>query len=76
MESINQLERNEGQLARRDVGLVEITDKDIQQLGTVPQTLDRIYKSIMKEGTDYGKIPGTPKPCLWKPGAEPAILLV
>ena len=64
------MERKEGQLARRDVGLVEITDKDIQQLGTVPQTLDRIYKSIMKEGTDYGKIPGTPKPGLWKPGAE------
>ena len=70
MESLNQIEGKEGQLARRDVGLVEITDKDVQQLGTVPQTLDRIYKSIMKEGTDYGKIPGTPKPGLWKPGAE------
>jgi hypothetical protein len=71
MESLNQIEgRTESQLARRDVGLVEITDKDIQQLGTVPQTLDRIYKSIMREGTDYGKIPGTPKPSLWKPGAE------
>lgn len=26
--------------------------------------------SVMKEQTDYGKIPGTPKPTLLKPGAE------
>ncbi|WDU83904.1 hypothetical protein [Caloramator sp. Dgby_cultured_2] len=24
----------------------------------------------MKEGEDYGKIPGSPKPSLFKPGAE------
>jgi len=27
-------------------------------------------QAVMKEGTHYGKIPGTPKPSLWKPGAE------
>lgn len=29
-----------------------------------------VMKSVMKEGTHYGIIPGTPKPSLWKPGAE------
>lgn len=27
-------------------------------------------KSLLKEGIDYGTIPGTPKPTLYKPGAE------
>jgi hypothetical protein len=29
-----------------------------------------ISRSILTEGTDYGTIPGTPKPSLYKPGAE------
>lgn len=29
-----------------------------------------VMKAVMKEGTHYGQIPGTPKPSLWKPGAE------
>ncbi len=32
--------------------------------------LDRFYRGLMQAGTDYGIIPGTPKPSLWKPGAE------
>ncbi len=50
--------------------LVPITDRGIESLEQVPKVLDRIFRSIMEEGTDYGKIPGTPKPSLWKPGAE------
>lgn len=47
------------------------TDKDeIQLLSERPRTLDRIYKQILKRDLDYGQIPGTPKPSLWKPGAE------
>jgi hypothetical protein len=29
-----------------------------------------VAKHVMKENVDYGKIPGTDKPSLWKPGAE------
>jgi hypothetical protein len=29
-----------------------------------------IMKAVMKEGTHFGTIPGTPKPTLYKPGAE------
>lgn len=29
-----------------------------------------VMKALMKEGTHYGTIPGTPKPTLYKPGAE------
>ena len=29
-----------------------------------------VMKSVMHEGTHFGVIPGTPKPSLWKPGAE------
>jgi len=28
------------------------------------------YRRVMVDGTHYGTIPGTPKPSLWKPGAE------
>lgn len=30
----------------------------------------QMLKEVMIDGTDYGTIPGTPKPSLWKPGAE------
>lgn len=32
--------------------------------------VQEVMKAVMQEGTHYGKIPGTPKPSLWKPGAE------
>ncbi len=32
--------------------------------------VQEVMKAVMKEGTHYGVIPGTPKPSLWKPGAE------
>lgn len=32
--------------------------------------LQEFVQSVMVEGEDYGKIPGTPKPTLLKPGAE------
>jgi len=34
------------------------------------QRLHQVVKDLMEDGTDYGKIPGTPKPTLLKPGAE------
>ncbi len=32
--------------------------------------IQEIMRGVMKEGTHYGTIPGTPKPSLWKAGAE------
>lgn len=32
--------------------------------------LDRFKSSVMRDGVDYGTIPGVPKPSLFKPGAE------
>lgn len=32
--------------------------------------VQEVMRAVMKEGTHYGTIPGTPKPSLWKPGAE------
>ena len=32
--------------------------------------VQEVMRAVMKEGTHYGVIPGTPKPSLWKPGAE------
>ena len=34
------------------------------------QAVQEVMRGVMKEGTHYGTIPGTPKPSLWKPGAE------
>src|SRR3972149_5854697 len=34
------------------------------------QERERIIGSVLKEGIDYGTIPGTPKPTLYKAGAE------
>lgn len=38
------------------------------------EQLVKFTKSIMNEGTDYGKIPGTDKPTLLKPGAEKLVV--
>lgn len=32
--------------------------------------IQEVMQSVMKDGTHFGKIPGTPKPSLWKAGAE------
>ena len=32
--------------------------------------LDRLYRDLLQEGTDYGKLPGTTKPCMFKSGGE------
>jgi hypothetical protein len=32
--------------------------------------IQEVMKSVMKEGVHFGTIPGTPKPTLYKPGAE------
>ena len=32
--------------------------------------IQEVMKALMKDGTHYGTIPGTPKPTLFQPGAE------
>lgn len=34
------------------------------------QLIQQVMSAVMKDKTHYGIIPGTPKPSLWKPGAE------
>lgn len=41
-----------------------------EELKKFPKGLNEIYKNVMQKGVDYGTTPGTPKPSLWKPGAE------
>lgn len=38
------------------------------------ETILQVMANVMKEGQDYGKIPGTDKPSLFKPGAEKLML--
>jgi hypothetical protein len=40
------------------------------ELAFQTQTLMEIYRRIMQKDTDYGVIPGTPKPTLYQPGAQ------
>lgn len=44
----------------------KIIEREIEQF----KLIQNFIKSQMKEGEDYGKIPGSPKPSLFKPGAE------
>jgi hypothetical protein len=42
----------------------------LDQIKNSVAELDKFYKTLMQEGTDYGTLPGTPKPGLYKSGAE------
>lgn len=42
----------------------------LTEVGEWTREMDTFYRSLMQEGTDYGRIPGTPKPTLFKAGAE------
>lgn len=38
------------------------------------QRVREVMKDLMEDGVHYGKVPGTQKPSLWKPGAELLLL--
>jgi hypothetical protein len=40
------------------------------ELGQRLEVIEEAMDSAMKEGVDYGKVPGTDKPALFKPGSE------
>lgn len=45
-------------------------DRNLLALEVARERADRIKKALMKEGTDYGTVPGVTKAFLWKSGAE------
>jgi len=47
-----------------DIGL------SVAQVIAQSQKVIEVMRSVMKEDVHYGTIPGCPKPCLYKPGAE------
>lgn len=53
--------------------LARIGNQTIETESVLQQRVSAVhsaYKSVMREGTHYGVIPGTKKPSLYKPGAE------
>jgi hypothetical protein len=46
----------------------------IQQLQARMETVLAVMANVLEDGKDYGKIPGTDKPTLYKPGAEKLML--
>lgn len=59
--------------AIRETGALALADykpKNLIDLAQSAAVMQRLLKGIMKVDVHYGKIPGTPKPTLYKPGAE------
>jgi hypothetical protein len=58
---------------RHDLAPAHVIDRGVLPTADVVARVHRIQevmKALMKDGVHYGKIPGTPKPTLYKPGAE------
>jgi hypothetical protein len=56
-------------------GVIAITPSAMPPFGLTEirkrtQAVQEVMRGVMKENTHYGTIPGTPKPSLWKAGAE------
>jgi hypothetical protein len=49
---------------------VRFSDKAVEAMKVQREQLKMFIKGQMVEGVDFGTIPGTPKPSLYKPGAE------
>ncbi len=49
---------------------LELDQLAVDKVKRLPGLLSELYKSVMRENTDYGRLPGTSKPSLFKPGAE------
>ncbi len=41
-----------------------------EQMREQVNAIQKLMEAVMKEGEHYGRIPGSRKPSLWKPGAE------
>src|SRR3990167_11219650 len=49
---------------------------NLQDVKRQTAAIHGLFSDVLKEGTHYGVIPGTPKPTLYKPGAEKIGLLL
>jgi hypothetical protein len=60
------------EMPRRESGLVvsEVHQYSAVEIRARVNLVQEVMRAIMKEGVHYGTIPGTPKPTLYKPGAE------
>ena len=56
-------------MAVRDQHLTRY-ELEVEDVIAQVQKIQRVMEAVMKEGEHYGKIPGTDKPTLLKPGAE------
>ncbi len=50
--------------------LMPVIEQDVAAVKQMMAGLDQLLREVLKDGEDYGTIPGTPKPTLFKPGAE------
>jgi hypothetical protein len=57
-------------LPERQLTSVPDARMDVGQVLAHTRAVQEIMRSVMKEGVHYGKVPGTDKPTLLKPGAE------
>lgn len=57
---------------RESAGLVagEVHRHSASEIRERVNLVQEVMRAVMKEGVHYGQIPGTPKPTLYKPGAE------
>jgi hypothetical protein len=58
---------SETSLVPADEGVTALTP---ERLSDMRRAELEVIKGLMKPGLHYGKIPGTPKPSLWQPGAQ------
>ena len=64
---------SESALAERTERIDSPIYGEIMPVAAIQQNIARVQllkKEVMREGVDFGIIPGTPKPSLYKPGAE------
>lgn len=64
--------RTEKEVSNTDTTALAVTLEagSLVQLKEQRNQLKKFIKSELEQNTDFGIIPGTPKPSLWKPGAE------
>lgn len=49
---------------------IALVRRTADMIGAQRSAIVRLMEEVMKPGIDYGKVPGTPKPTLFKPGSE------
>lgn len=58
------------ELVTQDVRPIEVMKLTAAEIRADVNLIQQVLKAVMKKDVHYGVIPGTPKPTLYKPGAE------